>query len=226
MWDEQKLWVWLAPVLILGMGTRGNENSPNKKVFTPIDNLNQYTQMKAGHYKYLVIFEPIRNIHLSISSYQVMTFIDLKPYFDYFESYGQYLDNFLGDLANQSEMSFLAKYHHGTMKLGKEYPRDKLDAVDCDTLAMCDDHPSPNLCHRSLFNFCMSYRQYFQVTNSTLHIKETFVALQNKFIGIIDYLDETLRSFTPPSSGRQKRQVNAFRTQIKENEKQSIVRTM
>ena len=209
MWNERKLWVWLAPVLVLGIGTRGNGNSANKKSYIPIDNVNQYAQMKTGQYKYPVIFEPIKNIRLSISSYQVTTFID-------FESDEQYLDNFLKDLANQPKMSFLAKYHHGTMKLGKEYPGNKLDAVDCDTLAMCDNHPSLNLCHRLLFNFCMSQRQYFQITNSTVHIKETFVALQDKFLGIIDYLDETLRSITPPTSGRQKRQVNAFRMQIKE----------
>ena len=72
----------------------------------------------------------------------------------------------------------------------------------------------------------MSQRQYFQVTNSTVHIKEMFVALRDKFLGIIDYLDETLRSIAPPSSGRQKRQVNAFRTQIEDGERQCIVGTM
>ena len=174
---REKLWAWLTPVLILEIGTRRNEKPPNKRTFTPIDNLNQYAQMKTGQYKYPVILEPIRNICLSISSYQVTTFIDLKPYFDYFESYGQYLDDFLRDLTDQSKMSFLAKYHHRTVKLGKNYPGDELDVVYCDNLATCDGHPSPNLCHRLLLYFCMSQRQYFQVTNSTVHIKEMFVAL-------------------------------------------------
>ena len=110
--------------------------------------------------------------------------------------------------------------------VNKEYPEDELDVVNCDTLTMCDDHPSPNLCHRLLFNFCMSQRQYFQVTNSTVHIKETFVALRDKFLGIIDYLDKTLRSINPQIGNRQKRQVNAFKTQIEEDERQRIVRTM
>ena len=130
------------------------------------------------------------------------------------------------DLADQSKMSFLAKYHHETVKLGREYPEDELDVVDCNTLAVCDDHPSPNLCHRLLFNFCMSQRQYFQITNSTVHIKETFVALRDKFLGITDYLDETLRSINPQTSNRQNRQVNAFKTQIEEGKRQRIVRTM
>ena len=179
-----------------------------------------------GQYRYPVIFEPIKNIRLSISSYQVTTFIDLKPYFNYFESYRNYLDNFLEDLADQSKMSFLAKYHHETMKLGKTYPKNELDAVNCDTLAMCDDHASPSLCHRLLFNFCMSQRQYYQITNSTVHIKETFNALRDKFLRIIDYLDETLRSITPQASRRQKRQANLFETQVREDERQHIVRTM
>ena len=72
----------------------------------------------------------------------------------------------------------------------------------------------------------MSQRQYFQVTNSTVHIREMFVALRDKFLGIIDYLDETLRSIVPPSSGRWKRQVNAFRMQIEDGERQCIVRMM
>ena len=98
--------------------------------------------------------------------------------------------------------------------------------MNCYTFAMCDDHASPSLCHRLLFNLCMSQRQYFQITNSMIHIKETFVTLRDKFLGIIDYLDETFRSITPLTSSRQKRQVNICKTQIREHERQLIVRTM
>ena len=40
----------------------GNENLANRKPFIPIDNLNQYVQVKTGQYKYPVIFESIKNI--------------------------------------------------------------------------------------------------------------------------------------------------------------------
>ena len=53
-----------------------------------------------------------KNIRLSISSYQVTTFVDLGPYFEYFESYERYLNNFIVDLSDRSRMSHLAKYHH------------------------------------------------------------------------------------------------------------------
>ena len=80
---------------------------PEKKVlegdqgeqYTLIDNDNLYAeprQLKQGQYLYPVIFEPIKNIRLSISSYQVTTFVDLGPYFEYFEEYERYLNNFMG----------------------------------------------------------------------------------------------------------------------------------
>ena len=49
--------------------------------FQSIDNEDVYRQTKLGQYKYPVIFEPMRNIRLSISSYQVTTFVDLNPFF-------------------------------------------------------------------------------------------------------------------------------------------------
>ena len=52
--------------------------------YTSIDNDNLYAeprQLKQGQYLYPVIFEPVKNIRLSISSYQVTTFVDLSPYF-------------------------------------------------------------------------------------------------------------------------------------------------
>ena len=42
----------------------------------------------------------------------------------------------------------------------------------------------------------MSQHQYYQITNATKHLQTTFLTLKNKFLGIIDYWDETLRSVT------------------------------
>ena len=76
--------------------------------YTLIDNDDLYTEphkLKQGQSLYPVIFEPIKNIRLSISSYQVTTFVDLGPYFEYFESYERYLNNFIVDLSDSSRMS-------------------------------------------------------------------------------------------------------------------------
>ena len=171
----------------------GKGQKVKAETFQPIDNDNLHEAIKPGQYKYPVIFESIKDIRLSISSYQVTTFIDLTPYFEYFESYKGYLDGFLRDLADQSKMSFLARLHHQAMGLGGDFAPSELDEVDCKQQTLCQELSNSKLCQRLLFNFCMTRRQYYQVTNSTVHIKETFMALKNKFLGMIDYLDKTLQ---------------------------------
>ena len=52
------------------------------------------------------------------------------------------------------------------------------------------------MCHRLVFQFCMTQRQYFQITNATMHLQNTFHTLKSKFLGMIDYWDETLQSVT------------------------------
>ena len=96
--------------------------------YTSIDNNNLYAEhrkLKQGQYLYPVIFEPIKNIRLSVSSYQVTTFVDLGPYFEYFENYDKYLNNFIIDLSDRSRMSYLARYHHDAGKLRHNIPSQK-----------------------------------------------------------------------------------------------------
>ena len=52
------------------------------------------------------------------------------------------------------------------------------------------------MCDRLVFQFCMSQCQYYQITNATMHLQNTFLTLKNKFWGMIDYWDETLQSVT------------------------------
>ena len=167
--------------------------------YTSIDNDDLYAEhrkLKQGQYLYPVIFEPIKNIRLSISLYQVTTFVDLGPYFEYFESYERYLNNFIVDLADRSRMSYLAKYHHDAGKLRHKYPQTELDQIDCERQEFCNEVGNKPMCHRLVFQFCMSQRQYYQITNATVHLQNTFLTLKNKFLGMIDYWDETLQLVT------------------------------
>ena len=90
----------------------------------------EHRKLKQGQYLYPVIFKPIKNIRLSISSYQVTTFVDLGPYFEYFENYKKYLNNFIVDLSDRSRMSYLARYHHDAGKLMHRYPQSEIDQVE------------------------------------------------------------------------------------------------
>ena len=52
------------------------------------------------------------------------------------------------------------------------------------------------MCQRLVFQFCMMQRQYFQITNATMHLQNTFCTLKSKFLGMINCWDDTLQSVT------------------------------
>ena len=192
--------------------------------YTSIDNDNLYAEphlLKQGQYLYPVIFEPIKNIRLSISSYQVTTFVDLGPYFEYFESYKRYLNNFRVDLADRSRMSYLAKYHHDAGKLRQKYRQTELDRINCEQPTFCNRHSSRHMCDRLVFQFCMTQRQYYQITNATKHLHTTFLTLKNRFLGIIDYWDETLQSVTVQKESTTKKEEAQHRKHSPINSKES-----
>ena len=197
--------------------------------YTSIDNDDLYAEprkLKQGQYLYPVIFEPIKNIRLSISSYQVTTFVDLGPYFEYFESYERYLNNFRIDLADRSRMSYLAKYHHDAGKLRHEYPETELDRIDCERQVFCNEVSNKPMCHRLVFQFCMSQRQYYQITNATKHLHTTFLTLKNRFLGIIDYWDETLQSVTVQKENTTRKKRHSTGSTVPLKAKNQIVHDM
>ena len=154
--------------------------------YTSIDNDDLYAEhrkLKQGQYLYPVIFEPIKNIRLSISSYQVTTFVDLGPYFEYFESYERYLNNFIVDLSDRSRMSYLAKYHHDAGKLRHKYKQTELDRINCEQPVFCNRHSNRPMCDRLVFQFCMSQRQYYQITNATMHLQKYVPYFEKQILG-------------------------------------------
>ena len=169
----------------------------SSRLLKSIDNNNPFKDKPTtGQMEYSVIFEPIRNIKLSISSYQVTTFVDLEPYFDYFRNYDSYINDFLTDLTEQSKKSFLAKFHESFRDNFETYiqaQNGQKHIINCDDPNLCDRHAmDEEQCYKRLVAFCMTQRQYYQITNATEHLRDTFNTLQSKFLNMIDYLDETL----------------------------------
>ena len=109
--------------------------------------------------EYPVIFEPIRNIKLSISSYQVTTFVDLEPCSDYFRNYDKYINDFLTDLTEQSKMSFLAKFHESFRDNFETYiqgQNGQKHTINCDDQDLYDRHAmDEEQCYKRLVAFCM-----------------------------------------------------------------------
>ena len=118
----------------------------SSRLLKSIDNNNPFKDKPTtGQMEYSVIFEPIRNIKLSISSYQVTTFVDLEPYFDYSRNYDRYINDFLTDLTEQSKMSFLAKFHESFRDNFETYiqaQNGQKHIINCDDPNLCDRHVS------------------------------------------------------------------------------------
>ena len=70
----------------------------------------KYTQdheLKPGQYLELVIFEPMKKIRLSRSTYKVSSFVDFRPYYRTFKAYGHYLLQFKQDLNDPQHIGSL-----------------------------------------------------------------------------------------------------------------------
>ena len=101
--------------------TNGNSHSPLPPKYTlsqkaeqilskEINNLNPYGEnspLLQGQYPYPVIFEPIRHIKLSRSTYKVTSFIDFTPHIKTFGSFEKYLDDLSKDMNDTERLGAL-----------------------------------------------------------------------------------------------------------------------
>ena len=69
--------------------------------------LNEQPVLKRGQHVYPVLFEPIKHIKLSRSTYKVTSFIDFTPHIKTFESFENYLEQLSQDLKDEEKVGGL-----------------------------------------------------------------------------------------------------------------------
>ena len=69
--------------------------------------LNEQPVVLGGQHVYAVLFEPIKHIKLSRSTYKVTSFLDFTPYIRTFESFENYLNSLTQDLGNYDKVGAL-----------------------------------------------------------------------------------------------------------------------
>ena len=80
---------------------RGVHGQPKGLLAHTIDNNNPYNgvpPVKAGRSQQSLIFEPLQNVQMSQSKFQVTSFIDFQTYLDYIHNYAGYLDKFMDSI--------------------------------------------------------------------------------------------------------------------------------
>ena len=187
-----------------------------------INNRNLYDQespLLQEQYQYPVIFEPIRHIKLSRSTYKVISFIDFTPHIRMFESFEQYLNDLTNDMNNTNRLGAL-QYIQESFKedYDKTYAKgrqpelvkrllDLKDNCDYDIGKACKEVTEfVNECYSMVKNMCNIKRRYRKMMSIVKYIREDFLRTKSHFLKAIDHVQE--QTIDRNNTERRKRSVN------------------
>ena len=134
-----------------------------------------------------MIFEPLQNVQMSWSKFQVTSFIDFQTYLDYFQSYEGYVDKFMDSILKVPEQP-----------LYQRFMRDKGGDISacpgtCDQPPRCqapsetyhkafdpqgrshqirENHAS--FCRNRHIHACLVQRQFDRLLNMTQYLHENY----------------------------------------------------
>ena len=138
----------------------------------------------SGQCVYPVLFEPIKQIKLSRSTYKVMSFLDFSPYIKTFESFEKYLESLTRDVEDYDKAGALKylqeKYAHReeAFDMSDQFVRTMLSpSRNC-------SHNIQKECERRTKYESACYEEYTMVCN----IKRKF----KKLISIVKYIRKDL----------------------------------
>ena len=103
-----------------------------------IDNQNPYAGLppvEPGRGRQSVIFEPLQNVQMSRSNFQVTSFVDFQPYIGYFDNYEEYLNKFIETIA---EIPHSTLYKAFTKDIGGTFHGNDTHFPTCDSPPRCN----------------------------------------------------------------------------------------
>ena len=112
---QASMWCLLPEIfgLISPNSTEERCSQPEGLLTHTIDNNNPYDgipPVKPRRGRQSVIFEPLQNVQMSRSKFQVMSFIDFQTYLDYFHNYEGYLDKFMDSIMRVPEQPLYQRF--------------------------------------------------------------------------------------------------------------------
>ena len=196
--------------------TNGNSHSPLPPEYTlsqkaeqilskEINNLNPYGEdspLLQGQYPYPVIFEPIRHIKLSRSTYKVTSFIDFTPHIRTFENFEKYLDDLSRDMNDTERLGALdyiqASFREEFDKIEQTADRDLVERImdikdkcEFDIGEICRKVTKyVNSCYGLVRNMCNTKRKYRKLVSIIQYIRQDFMRTKNHFYKAIDHVQD------------------------------------
>ena len=196
--------------------TNGNSHSPLPPKYTlsqkaeqilskEINNLNplgENSPLLLGQYPYPVIFEPIRHIKLSRSTYKVTSFIDFTPHIKTFKSFEKYLDDLSRDMNDTERLGVLdyiqASFRKEFDKIEQTTDRalveriiDIKDECEFDIGKVCRKVTKyVNSCYGLVRDMCNTKRKYRKLVSIMQYIRQDFMRTKNHFYKAIDHVQD------------------------------------
>ena len=164
----------------------------NKKI--EIDNDRPYMrdkEVRKGDRLYPVVFEPIKNIRLSRSTYKVTSFIEFRPYIDSMDRFDRVLRDLKIDIGNPNH--FMEQEQIYTLSQGQNIDVTNPDIIKllCDREDMgryCDKEPQiDTVCMLQRELLCRTARHIYSIVQNINYIEKSFHQIRNEFLSAIDY---------------------------------------
>ena len=164
--------------------------------------LDEQPVLQRGQHVYPVLFEPIKHIKLSRSTYKVTSFIDFTPHLRTFESFENYLEQLIKDLNDEEKV--------GGLKYIQEMSAQKAKAIGHEGDHLVKVMVAPELnCSTSIEQFCLTHantsytdcyegytticdikRKFKKALAIVNHIKKDFLRTKEHFYRAIDHVQD------------------------------------
>ena len=205
------LWCFLPGILglVTPNSTEECRGQPKGLLAHTIDNNNPYDwvpPVKPGRGWQSVLFEPLQNVQMSRSKFQVTSFIDFQTYLDYFHNYEGYLDKFMGSILKVPKQPL---YQRFMRDVGWDL---SVRPGTCDQPPRCRD-PSEtyykafdpqgrkhqirenhaSLCRNRHIHACLVQCQFNRLLNMTQYLHQNYYRVKERFLDSIDYVEDMTR---------------------------------
>ena len=164
--------------------------------------LNESPILQRGQHVYPVLFEPIKHIKLSRSTYKVTSFIDFTPHIRTFENFENYLEQLIQDLNDESKVGGLkylqekASLKERTMSVeGNQFvhmmTKPELDCSgSIEQFCLTHTNISYNECYEGHTTVCDIKRKFRKSLTIVKHIKRDFLRTKEHFYRAIDHVQD------------------------------------
>ena len=180
----QILWILLTSIEVVDL---------EQPVFVPsAAELSDAPPENKQEWLHPVIFEPQNKIQLTHSTYQVITFLDFKPFMNGFSNVQNYIKSFKADVSNPA---YFSKIKHKSTNMGSSPLLDEQDLEAFMQSTYCWQVPCAFMTRLKIDRFLMEID----------YLDELFDVVYRKFLNAIDHIEyhPTLQD-TSPSEARGK----------------------